>query len=361
MKRAYFALAIVAVVSVLTVLFFRTYLFSSNDEKVTLKVLCATSLMFPLEHVETAFEKEHPNVDVEIEGHGSIQVIRQVTELGYTADLLMVADYSLIPTMMYNATMHDSNQSYAKWYVRFATNSIVLAYTNQSKYSNEINSTNWYSVLARSDVKFGFPNPLIDALGYRTLITIQLAETYYGNNQMFLDLITSNFDPPMSSIPAGSNYTVVVPEVQQPKGSKVVLRASSIELIPLLQSGSIDYCFLYLSNAKQYGLNFVELPVEINLGSPQYQYYYQQVTVRFEQQRFASIGLDREGKCIYYGLTIPDNAYHKDLAMEFVKYILNGEGKRIFETSNHPILAPSFTDNMQELPQKLQPLVEQEP
>ena len=51
--------------------------------------------------MEADFEKANPNVDVQIQGHGTIQVIRHVTELNYKVDVMLVADYSLIPRMMY--------------------------------------------------------------------------------------------------------------------------------------------------------------------------------------------------------------------------------------------------------------------
>jgi len=349
------ALALVILVS--TVIFFYVVMPSG---KTTLKVLCAASLLFPLGKVEEAFEKAHPDVNIEIEGHGSIQVIRQVTELSKKADLLMVADYSLIPLMMYNSSELGSNQSFADWYIRFASNRIVLAYTSSSKYASEVNVTNWFSVLMKPGVVFGFPNPMIDALGYRALMTMQLAETYYGNNSIFYNLVTRNFDPPISSIPSDGNYTIVVPEVLQPKAN-VILRASSIQLIPLLETGSIDYCFLYMSNAKQYGLQYVEFPDEFNLGNPQFEGLYEHVTVRFELQRFATIGLDRLGKTIYYGFTIPNNAVQRDLAVEFAKFLLDEEGRGIFESAWHPVFLPSYTDNKQGVPLSLQSFVAQEP
>jgi molybdate/tungstate transport system substrate-binding protein len=220
--------------------------------------------------------------------------------------------------------------------------------------------TNWFSVLARSDVVFGFPNPMIDALGYRALIAIQLAETYYGNADIFHNLVERNFDPPMTSVFSDGNYTIVVPEVQQPKGN-AILRASGIQLIALLQTGSIDYCFLYLSNAKQYGLRYIEFPDEINLGKSEREEGYEHVSVHFEHQRFASIGLDRLGKTIYYGFTIPNNAVEKDLAVEFAEFLLDGGGRDIFDSLWHPVFVPSYTDNRLGVPSSLGNFVVQEP
>jgi molybdate/tungstate transport system substrate-binding protein len=201
---------------------------------------------------------------------------------------------------------------------------------------------------------------MIDALGYRALMTMQLAENYYGNSTIFNNLVTRNFNPPISSVPNEGNFTIVVPKVLEPKGNNVILRASSIQLIPLLESGTIDYCFLYLSNARQYGFQFVEFQDEINLGNPQFESFYNHVTVRFEHQRFATIGLDREGKTIYYGLTIPTNAAHADLAVDFIKFLLSEEGRGILESVWHPVFLPSYTDNKKAVPSSLQDSVVQE-
>jgi molybdate/tungstate transport system substrate-binding protein len=353
------AIAAIALIAS-TYVFIVNYVFMSPSQQ-TLKVYCATSLLFPLEKVEADFEEVYPNVNVEIEGHGTIQVIRHATDLNEKIDVLLVADYLLIPRMMYTAKMPNTDESFADYYVRFATNEIVLAYTNNSRYADEINSENWHSILVRPDVTLGLGNPQIASIGYHALTAIQLAENYYGEPSLFHNLITANLDPPITSIQVGSNYTITVPEIQNPKGDKLKLRSSEVELVTLLDSGFLDYCLIYLSNAKQYGFDYIELPNEINMGSPQYQSVYEQAQVVYEHQRFATISLDRAGETIYYGLTIPRNAPHPELAEEFVAFLLNGTGKDDFELAFHPVFAPSFTDNPQSLPESLRSMVAQEP
>jgi molybdate/tungstate transport system substrate-binding protein len=362
MKRQHIVFAAIAAIALIasTYFFVANYVYMSPSQK-ALKVFCATSLLFPLEKVEADFEAAYPNVNVEIEGHGSIQVIRHVTELNQQIDVLMVADYLLIPRMMYPTKMPNTNESFADYYVRFATNKLVLAYTNQSRYADEINSDNWYSILARPDVTLGLGNPQVAAIGYRALTAIQLAENYYGDMGLFNNIITANLDPPINSVQDGSNYTITVPEIQNPKGDKLKLRSSEVELVTLLDSGYLDYCLIYLSNAKQYGLNYIELPNEINMGSPQYQSTYEQAQVVYEHQRFASISLDRAGETIYYGLTIPKNAPNRELAKEFVEFLLNGTGKDDFELAFQPVFTPSFTDNPQAVPESLRSMVAREP
>jgi molybdate/tungstate transport system substrate-binding protein len=362
MRKIYVALAVIAAVILLASTYFFVVNYVLYDQpKQVLTVFCATSLEFPLAKVETDFEKAYQNIDLQVQGHGTIQVIRHVTELSYKIDVALVADYSLVPIMMYPTKMAGTNQSYSDYYIRFATNTMVLAYTNHSKYANEIDSGNWHSVLARPEVKLGLANPQLDALGYRALMVIQLAQDYYGDSTLFHSLITDNMDPPISSIPNGANYTITVPETQQPKGDKLTLRASEVDLIALLQSGYLDYCFIYISNAKQYDFNYVELPAEVNMGSPQYQTNYERVQVVFDHQRFATVNLDRTGETIYYGLTIPANAPHPELAEQFIQFILQGQGRTDFETCYHPVYNPAYTDNIQNVPANLQSLVTAEP
>ena len=358
MKKTYATAAVIIVVILLASTYFFVFdnVFNVQSKQV-LKIHCATSLEFPLDKLEPEFEKAYPNIDLQFEGHGTIQVIRHVTELNQKIDVVLVADYSLIPLMMYDTKMPGTDQSYGNYYIRFATNTMVLAYTNTSKYANEINSDNWYSILARPDVKLGFANPQVAALGYRALTVIQLAQEYYGEPTLFHDLITANMDPPINSIPNGSNYTITVPDTQQPKGNKLTLRSSEIDLIALLESGYLDYSFIYLSNARQYGFNYISLPEEINMGSVQYQSNYERVQVIYDHQRFATVNLDRTGETIYYGLTIPASAPHPELAEKFIEFLLAGQGKTVFDACYNPIYSPAYTDNLQNVPESLRSLV----
>ncbi len=329
----------------------------TREQPTRIRILCAGSLLYPLERVAEAYMSEHSFVTVEVEGHGSIQVVRHITELEDSADILMVADYSLIPLMMYNVTEPVSKRAYSDWYIRFSGNSIVLAYTDSSRYAGEVNSDNWYEVLGREGVKYGVPNPLIDALGYRALMTLQLAEKYYGEPALFEKLYGFNFNPQFETVQIPEKTVIFVPEVQTPSNSKVTLRASSIQLAPLLDSGSLDYCILYESNAKQYGYNYIVLPEMIDLGSEGMADNYAKVEVRFLHARYGSIELKRPGRVIHYGLTIPVNALNQAGAESFIAYLLKGEGKNVFNSLWHPIYDQVYSDNSQNTPEALRSLV----
>ena len=169
---------------------------SSNEQqpKTVLKVVPAGSLLQPFDEVEKTFEAQHPDVDVQVEGHGSIQAIRQVTDLHRRVDVVAVADASLIPDLMFR-TDSMTGTNFTDTYTPFATNAMVIAFTNKSRYADEITSENWYQVLSRPDVRVGISNPMLDAAGYRSIMVSLLADRYYQNTTLFPILIGSHFTP----------------------------------------------------------------------------------------------------------------------------------------------------------------------
>lgn len=315
-----------------------------REENITLKVIYAGSLIVPFEEIKKQFESKHPKIKVEMEGHGSIQAIRHVTDLKKQADVLAVADYSLIPDLMY--------EDYADWLIRFATNQIVIAYTGRSKYAGEINSNNWYEILSRPEVKFGFSNPYTDACGYRTFMVIQLAEIYYREPKLVDRLISANFTPSITTQKDNDHYTVFIPGAIKPKETKIHIRGGSIQVLSLLETGIIDYAFEYKSVALQHGLKFIELPPRINLGSPGSENFYNRVKVKFGFSRFTRVSSEQTGKTIFYALTIPKNSRHKASAEEYVRFVIGPEGKKILQTCKHPVIPPQ-TDNPEKCPAQL--------
>ena len=56
---------------------------------------------------------------------------------------------------------------------------MIVGYTDRSKHSAEIDSTNWPRILSEKGVEVGRPDPNTAPAGYRTLLMLQLAEDYY--------------------------------------------------------------------------------------------------------------------------------------------------------------------------------------
>jgi len=329
----------------------------SSPQRTPLKVLFAGSLIIPCADLEQAYEKAHPDIDVQMEGHGSIQVMRHVTEIGDEVDVVMPADHALIPMLMYATTDPETGEPYANWYAQFATNRLVLAYRPQSRYADEISQDNWYEVISRPGVKLGTSDPRFDACGYRALMALQLAEAEYGEPMLFEEIISAGFRLAVRTIREGDNLIIHVPEILETReGSDLTVRSYSIQLIALLESGEIDYTFAYESVVKQHGLEMVRLPDSLNLGAEERAADYGKVRVRLDFQRFATVKPEFSGEVIAYAVSIPSNAPHPQEAADFVAFLLSPEGKAILEQNHQPVLSPITAHSYDNVPAALRHL-----
>ncbi len=285
-------------------------------------VVAAGSLLYPFAEAEERYEALHPGTDVRVEGHGSIQAIRQVTDLGRPFDVVAVADESLIPDLMYRPS-GEGGRNYTEWYLPFARNEMVIAYTPVSRYADEINQGNWPEILSRPDVRVGFSNPMLDAAGYRALMVLMLAGDEYGDPGIFGRVVGDHFDPPLAISEEGGVRVVSLPQVMKPSGSHVAIRDGSLFLMSLLAAGGIDYAFEYRSVAEAQNFSWIPLPVGINLADPAQAGRYGTVRVILGFPRFSDIGRERTGRPIVYALTVPTNAPDPAAGEEFVAFVVN--------------------------------------
>jgi molybdate/tungstate transport system substrate-binding protein len=293
-------------------------------DKTILKVVPAGSLLQPFAEVEKAFEAQHPDVDVQVEGHGSIQAIRQVTDLHRPIDVVAVADASLIPDLMFRKDPQ-TGINFTDTYTPFATNAMVIAFTNKSRYADQITPENWYLILSQPDVRVGISNPMLDAAGYRSIMVARLTDTYYRNTTLFSTLIGSHFTPPLVVQEMNETAIISLPEVLRPSDEKLVIRDGSIFVLSQLEAGGIDYAFEYRSVAEGHDLRWVRLPPEIDLSSPDFADDYNKVQIILGFQRFSAIGQERIGQPIVYAVTIPNSAPNKKLAEEFADLVIQME------------------------------------
>lgn len=330
---------------------------ASPPARTPLVVFAAGSLILPFGDLEKAFEQAHPEIDVQAQYHGSIQVIRHATELHEPIDVVATADASLLPLLMYSATQPDTGEPYAEWTIRFASNRLALAYRPDSQYAGEITGSNWFDILARPEVRVGFADPRFDASGYRALMAYGLAQDVYGMPSLFRDMFGGQFSYPPTIFREEGLTTITVPEIVEtiPK-AHIVVRGGSIQLLALLESGDIDYAFEYESVIQQHGLEMVSLADEINLGAVDLEPLYRTVQVNLDFQRFATVAPEFRGERIGYGITIPSNAPHPEQAVEFVAFLLSDEGRAVMGGDHHPLFDRAMVDHFALLPEALQAL-----
>lgn len=329
------------------------YPFSCSGEKIQLRVYNAASLIIPLQALEKEFEAKYPAIDVMLDGHGSIQVIRSVTELKQEVDVAAVADSQLVPLLMYPSLMPENNLPYADWCVDFASNSLGIAFTEKSRYSSDINSENWYEIMSRPDVRIGFSDPRIDSLGYRALMAVKLAEDYYSDPTIFESMINSDLTIGMQIGEEDGVTLITVPKLFKPAQQRVIIRSYSIQILALLQSGDVDYAFEYESVTRQHKLQYLEIPDDFNLSAAEKAGDYAKIRVRLDFQRFASVDPEFTAAPIVYGITVPANSKHKKEASLFLQYLLGPEGREIFQNNYQPPLFPPAADRPESVPPEI--------
>jgi len=283
----------------------------------------AGSLTVPMKALAESFRAEYPRVTIETEASGSRTAARKVSELGRRADLVVSADYTVIDELLI--------PNFADWNIQFARNTMVIAYTDRSRYAGEINANNWYEILSREGVVYGHSDPNADPCGYRALMVWQLAEKYYRLPGLYRKL--DERCPPEN------------------------VRPKSVELIALLQSRDMDYAFEYRSVAVQHGLKFIELPEEINLCCIEHANFYKQARVAVSGKEPGAT-VTKMGKPIVYGVTIPRDAPNSELAEAFVAFLIGPEGQTIMaQQGQPPIVPPIASTGKEKLPVSLRALV----
>jgi len=282
-----------------------------TNAKTRITIFHAGSLTVPFAKIEKAFESQYTDIDIQRFIGGSRKLARMIVDTGMKADIFASADYTLIDEMLI--------PKYADKSYKFASNEMVICYTKKSKFADKINSNNWYDILQRNDVNWGQASPDIDPCGYRTIISIKLAENYYKIPKLYKKI---TYNRPIKNI-----------------------RPKSVELISLLKARLLDYAWEYRSVATQHGLKFISLPSEINLGDLKHNKFYEKARVKLSGKKPGEY-IYKKGKAIIYGITIVKNSKKKKSAKLFLNFVLNEqEGGMILKECGQNFIYNTDKDN----------------
>jgi len=285
------------------------------DRKTAIKgkiiIFHAGSLTLPLYKMEKAFEAAYPGVDIVREASGSRTCARKIVDMKRPCDIMISADDSVIDKFLV--------PDYGDFNVRFASNRMVLCYTDKSLFHDKINAKNWYKILLDKKVVWGQSDPNADPCGYRALMVMQLAERYYKIKGLYKALLKNR---PLKNV-----------------------RPKSVALLALLQSGDMDYAWEYRSVAVQHKLKFVELPAKINLGNTDFNDFYKQAVVEISGKKPGS-KIKKIGKAITYGFTLLKKAPNRKAAIVFLSYLLDPNGGvKILKAMGQPPIVPAWVSS----------------
>lgn len=282
-------------------------------------VFHAGSLSIPFDEIEKAFEAKYPQYDVQREASGSRAAARKITDINKPADVMASADYKVIDNLMI--------PNHAKFNAQFATNEMVLAFTEKAKYADQITAENWPQIFLKDGVKVGHSDPNMDPCGYRSMLVTKLAENYYNTPGLFDKLFGY-----------GDSY-----QAGEENKDKVIVRPKETDLLGLIEAGMYDYLYIYKSVAEQHHLKYVDLPEEVSLKSAKFVDQYKTATFQINGKKPGE-WITQEGAPMVYGITVAENnnsPANKKGAVLFVKFVLSEEGQKIMEKNGQGVIAPA--------------------
>ena len=310
MRKSFFIL-------ITSVLFFTGCANSHSGKMKEIIIFHAGSLSVPLKQIAAEYEKKNPTTKILLESAGSLVCARKVTELKKPCDIIASSDYFVINELLI--------PDYASWGLKFATNEIVIAFGDKSKYADTIDSLNWMDILQKKDVIYGRSDPDSDPCGYRTVFTFMLAEKYYKLPGLAEKMILKN---------------------------KEYIRPKEVDLVALQESNSIDYMFQYKSVAIQHRLKYIELPKDINLSDPLRNSIYTSVSMDIAGNKPGAT-MKVTGDYINYSITVLNEAPQKEEAINFLEFLISKEGMSIFKANGQEPIIPFSSEQKEKLPAQL--------
>ncbi len=274
---------------------------TSAKDKEQLIIFHAGSLSVPLKDMTEAFQNKYPQVEVLREASGSVTVARKISDLHRKADIMASADYTVIENLLM--------PKYTDFYVKFATNEMAIMYTDKSIYNDKINAENWHEILLRDGVNYGHSDPNTDPCGYRSQLVWQLAEAHYKKPGLY--------------------------ERLRKNCPRKNIRPKETDLLALLETGELDYLFIYRSVAEQHHGKYIVLPDEINFKSSDHADFYKTASIKIAGKKPGEKIIQR-GEPMVYGITVLKDAPNYETALKFIQFALGPEGRAIMSKNGQP-------------------------
>ena len=217
--------------------------------------------------------------------------------------------------------------TFTKWYVQYATTSIVLAYNPAGKYAGQFKAIadgrepvrDLFSILRRPGFRLGRTDPNLDPQGRAFIYMLQLAQMKYH-------------------LPNDTVTKILGGALASPKSTQIFEEAA---LDSRLQAGQVDAASAYLSQAKQLHLHYISLPPDINLGDASFADNYAKASITITD----SSGKDtKTGSPLTLVITTISGAKDAAAGNAFVAYVLSPAGRSLYaKQGGYTLLKPTLT------------------
>jgi molybdate/tungstate transport system substrate-binding protein len=241
-----------------------------------------------------AFERDTGIPVRAVRGH-SVALADGIKDGSKVGDIFMSADAEVNAQLMGAA-----NGDWVRWFVVFARNAVVLAFSPRGRFTAEFERARrgelpWYEALGQPGLRLRRNDPDSDPLGYYTVLVCQLAEWHYGLPGLQERLLGAPRNPEQVGAPDLAG----------------------------LRAGDLDAVFLYQTAAQDSGLPFLRLPAAINLGEPDLAAEYARAS------HTTANGRVFRGVPIRFSATMLARTAQADAAQRFLTYLLLPAGQEL--------------------------------
>jgi len=218
---------------------------------------------------------------------------------------------------------------FTSWYIQYAGTSMVVAYNPKSKYASQFKAiangskpvSDLFTLLQTPGLKLGRTDPNTDPQGRDFIYMLELAQMYYRlpSDTVAKILGTSDFGTASSS---------------------QIYAESSLD--STLQSGQLDAASAFVTQAIQLHLDYVPLPIAINLGSAALAAQYKKASVTIKG------GVTKHGSPQVIDITIIGTPTPAGIA--FVKYTLSPAGLAQYKQGGFSLPTPKVFGSTSSVP-----------
>ncbi|MBV9170182.1 MAG: extracellular solute-binding protein [Chloroflexi bacterium] len=307
----------------------------------------AGSLSAAFTPVEQAFTCQ-TGVQVSDVTGGSVDLVRQVTAGGKSADIVASADYVDIDNFLKPAGAANYN-------IIFAKGRMVLAYTASGVAAKNLPpfidanadafnppnaiptvNDNWYQVLLGQGIVIGGSHPFLDPSGYRSHLMFQLTQMHYDMPNLYNNLlghyVATPATAPANAFAIGKQY---------------------------------DFQFIYEHSAAATAQSnpdyrYAYLPDDVDMSNSAKNALYKQAVVTMPGLALGDPPVDVQGSRVAWGLTIMNSAPNRENAIAFLQLLLTpgGVGQSTLDKVGPSPVTPAVVsaDDHSNLPAELQPL-----
>lgn len=287
-----------------------------------LQILYSSSIKSQVDRYIEEFSNQYPDITIKtIPLNNTTEIVDFVLSGGVEYNIIMVPDYTLLEKNL----MPD----YHSWDIRYGHCRMVLTYIDDSAYAQNTTSENWFEILAEEGVSWAMIDPSTDSRGWRSLISIGLADSYY-ERPVFESLV----DPATNISREETGETDIITAINPKQAGNLHFEGTMNELVSHLKEGTYDYAWMYQGGAYQNNLSWITLPEEIDLSSSRYEDRYNAISVRTQS------GI-RQSPPIVFSISIPDNAKNRGIAIDFIKMVISPQEDGVLARLGQEQLIPA--------------------